>query len=116
MFIPFLADKYKLLCAASQLLAYLDRVKQLDVAPINVPDLNDKPLLAKPLFICKKNQNSKYTPLKEDTLRNYFKIVFLDNVQDTMFPDCKLSGQYKPHSCRNAVASDSMLDLAVWST
>ena len=106
-FIPFLADEFKSLCAAQQLLTLIDMVKPLDVEPVKVKDFEGKDVWAKPLLVCKKANATRYTALAEDTVSNYFKKVFLDNVEDSSSPGtgAKLSKRFSSHSCRNAVAS-----------
>lgn len=99
--IPVLAEEFRHLCAARVLLLLRERVRALDSVPTTEvlhPDNGTKPKTT-PLFI---TATKAHAPLKDQTIANKFKNGFLKNITDG---EKKLSAKYKPHSCRNAVAS-----------
>ena len=110
--IPVLSNKYRFLCAVRAIRELLQRWGQLQVQAeeINNPDGPGK-VSARPLLVCTKG--GKVIPYKQDTIGSKFKRAFLSNVTTKRAGlEIKLSELYKPHSCRNAVAS-ALNDLSL---
>ena len=102
-FIPRLAPAFKDLCtvAAIELLIARQAKQMGGIAPTYIEPAN---AVFTPLFVyLVKNKPAK--PCSVDTLRKYFIAYFLDNTQDALDHNKVLGASYKPHSCRNAVAS-----------
>jgi hypothetical protein len=115
-FIPRLPSQYKDLCTVRVIEALCVRIRAIDtphrasctvLSPSGRGEITDFPI-----FVYKKGKkrdapgdgasSATWQYLHQDTLKNYFKEYFMANVA---YADKHLSDSFKPHSCRNALAS-----------
>ena len=109
-FIPALSPEFKNLCLCHALRRVYDKVLNLGdkVSKVSAITPDGEKTLLTPIFIFKEGKRKKistsstneayvFAPLKESTIANHFSEYFMQNTQATK--------GFKPHSCRNAVAS-----------
>ena len=106
-FIPALAQEHKNLCAYSALRLLVGKVQKVqDVPKIEISDPSNTKVQATPLLLFSKKGRGKegpqYFPLKLNTVKQYFRKYFMQQVQ---YSNGALDKTFKPHSVRNAVAS-----------
>jgi hypothetical protein len=104
IFIPKLADEFRSHCVATLVNSLAKYTKHLDPWKKEIKDINGNKVADTPLFtvVGKGSQNLQAAPA---TLAKYFRMFFLERMDDPLEPSKTLSNRFQPHSCRNAVAS-----------
>lgn len=107
-FVPEFAEEFRHMCLARTIRLYLERLgSHGETTSIEASGFSNAagPAIATPLLQYYKTKTRTFKPLAEDTVGNYFKQYFLDNVNRGTKDSHPLSEEYKSHSARNAVAS-----------
>ena len=118
--VPRLNQQFKDLCMVYAVELLINKIKDFDAAQRPSVEMDGQATTPLFCYVKKVRQAAGDDPvptlfaLRENTIANYFKKYFLDQVADAGYAEnnlldanssIKLSAQYDAHSCRNAVAS-----------